>query len=463
MSTDSAGNFGELPVHAISASQAALALFKAILGPSILFLPAAVKNAGLLSATIVTLLSGGVAIWCMLLVLDSADHLRRQGHTINGMGDIGHAAFGVLGRVAVDVSIILAQLGFCTAYCVFVGENVQAVIFESYGGKPGRRGEGAPCNLPGLLGEERLVFILILAIMPLLIPFTWIRRIKYFTWSNIVATVLVIGSTLYMLFVFVSHLAANGPKHVELFQLQGSLTYLGTAMYAFEGIGVLLPVERSMANPKALPAVVCWTVGGACVLQVVFASLAYCVFGTATQSIVTVSLGNGTLSLGGAGWAIRAVQVAWIAEVLLTFPLQMLPAARIIESTFAEESRSGWKWAKNMLRTALVALCIGVATLGYSSVDSMVSIIGAIGCVPLAIVYPALFHLKVNFSCCGGNQQALLPQDPSQCAGNRGKPKGSLFTDLSIVTLGALGVSISLTVAVGAWAHSSFHFQACVL
>lgn len=481
--TGPAEDFGELPPHAITAQQAALALFKAIVGPGVLFLPAAVRNAGLLSASILSTITGTVSAWSMLLLLDAAKHLRRQGHEISGVGDIGAAAFGAPGRWAVDISIILAQLGFCTAYCVFVGENVQAVIFESFGGQPGDRGEAAAsCELPGLLGEKVLIYVLILTIMPLMMPFTWIRRIKYFTRSNMVATALVILSTLYMIGIFAIHLALHGPKETQLFRVQGTLTYIGTAMYAFEGIGVLLPVERSMANPDALPTVVCWTIGGACALQVLFASMAYFVFGDDTRSIVTVNLGDGTLSLQGGHWAIQAVQVAWVVEVLLTFPLQMLPAARILESTFAAESRSQRKWTKNALRSGLLMVCILVSTVGYTSVDSLVSIVGAIGCIPLAVVYPALFHFKVHYSLCGNSRQILLPRQCTTadcsspgCVDNitpddsangtqcNGKSIGSKWSDLAIVIGGSLSVGVAFVIAIDAWTQAHFSFKVCVL
>ncbi|CAJ1413919.1 unnamed protein product, partial [Effrenium voratum] len=61
--------------HAVSTFQAGVTVFKAVVGPGTLFLPSAVKNAGLVTALCVSLGAGVVSTWCMLLVLESADIL----------------------------------------------------------------------------------------------------------------------------------------------------------------------------------------------------------------------------------------------------------------------------------------------------------------------------------------------------------------------------------------------------
>lgn len=396
--SDVAGDEGEpLPprLHPINAAQAGLTMFKAVVGPSILYLPAAIMNAGLASAVPITLVTGAVSTKAVCLLLDAASELRRQGHAVTGIGDVGEVAFGRTGRIAVNVSVVLVQLGYCTGYCVFVGENVQAIIFEAYGGKVGEHGDGAACALPAVLADDHLVYWIICVLMPMLIPLTWIRQLRSLSLSNLVASILIAVSVAFMLGLFGAQLLSHGPEEIHAYSPEGTLTYIGTAMYAFEGIGVVLPVEQSMADPSKMPLVACWAMLGACAFQLLAGVMAYLVYGAHTQPIVTVSLGDGSMYLPGGEVAVQAVQVAWVIAVLLTFPLQMLPAARIIEGGFAADIRSGRKVAKNVLRSSLLLCCMVVSIFGYSSVDNMVAIVGAVACVPLAMVYPAFFHFKV--------------------------------------------------------------------
>ena len=53
------------------------------------------------------------------------------------------------------------------------------------------------------------------------------------------------------------------------------IRYLGTALYAFEGIAMLMPIEKSMQEPDKCARVVCYTMGASCLLQLCFACLAY--------------------------------------------------------------------------------------------------------------------------------------------------------------------------------------------
>ena len=122
--------------------------------------------------------------------------------------------------------------------------------------------------------------------------------------------------------------------------------------------------------------------------------------------------------------------------------LQLYPAAKIIESLWFHDRRSNNKWKKNGIRCGMVATCMAVSLAGYSSVDNLVAIIGAVGCVPLAIVYPALFHWKLNTRKLDGN-----------CKWVR--------LDLLVSGFGALGVVIAVCMAIRSWALSHFEYQKC--
>ena len=111
------------------------------------------KNAGLLSAVCVSAVAGLLSTWCLLLVLDTAQTLRRHGHTVRAMSDIGRCLFGASGKAVVDTCVVLSQLGFCVAYCVFVAENVQAMLFEVQGGMVAPESLQRSCNLTGLLAN----------------------------------------------------------------------------------------------------------------------------------------------------------------------------------------------------------------------------------------------------------------------------------------------------------------------
>jgi proton-coupled amino acid transporter len=94
---------------------------------------------------------------------------------------------------------------------------------------------------------------------------------------------------------------------------------------------------------------------------------------------------------------VNAVQFMYSLAILLSTPLQLFPAIRILENELF--SRSGKynpyiKWQKNVFRFFLVVLCALIAWGGAGDLDKFVALVGSFACVPLVYVYPPLLHSK---------------------------------------------------------------------
>eukprot|EP00913_Durusdinium_trenchii_P012201 g11460.t1 len=106
------------------------------------------------------------------------------------------------------------------------------------------------------------------------------------------------------------------------------------------------------------------------------------------------------------------VRMAFMIQVLCSFPLQMLPATRLIELSFfgppvsdppfarklAKSGRSGR--VQEGFRAVLVAVFALIAYAGASHLDNFVSLIGALCGVPLAFIFPAAAHYFLIERCC---------------------------------------------------------------
>ena len=98
---------------------------------------------------IVSAIVGIVSTWCMLLMLDAIVCLNQRGVRVRGLGDVAAAAMGPRGRYLIDGVVVTTQMGVCTAYCVFLAENIQAFVFEWNGGMVGKQADGEECGLTG--------------------------------------------------------------------------------------------------------------------------------------------------------------------------------------------------------------------------------------------------------------------------------------------------------------------------
>ncbi|CAM9172402.1 unnamed protein product [Chrysoparadoxa australica] len=104
-------------------------------------------------------------------------------------------------------------------------------------------------------------------------------------------------------------------------------------------------------------------------------------------------------------------RVAVSVAMLATYPLQLLPAVKVLDRAIWPpparrsshshplKSDSTWQktWLKNLLRAFVVALTAAVAVGANTNFDSFIGVVGGLSAVPLVLVYPLLFHLKLSW------------------------------------------------------------------
>ncbi|KAJ0403215.1 hypothetical protein P43SY_000023 [Pythium insidiosum] len=344
---------------------ALLTLLKAFVGTGILFLPDGFRSGGLLFSPLCLTVVAAMTLYAMIRLL--------QCRALVGgtFGHIGYVAFGPWGRRMVQISIILMQAGFCCTYVIFVAQNMAEVL--AYIGTP--------------LAVSTLILLQILVHIPL----SWIRYISYFSISNLIADVFILYGLAFILGNCFSLLGSSGPQPVEYFNKQDYPVFIGTAIFTFEGIGLVLPTQSSLnkARRAKFPVLLSATVVGLLIFYCFFAGINYVAFGDNIQPMVTSSLPRN-------GWSI-SVQFGYSIAQLLSYPLFLFPAVKILEEMVGFPKRaSGLKVEKNCFRAVVVLATVAIAYFGQDRLDLFVSIVGAFCCVPLSFVYPPLFYLKLQ-------------------------------------------------------------------
>lgn len=136
-----------------------------------------------------------------------------------------------------------------------------------------------------------------------------------------------------------------------------------------------------------------------------FGLIGYIAFGDEIQALITVTL----KSLHPSDISITVLQIAYCIALLFSYPVVMFPAVKILENyIFSAHIKSTLQtWRKNIFRSFLVLACGGLATVGGTSFDHFVSLIGGLMCVPLTLVYPAYFHLKICYDKLGTSSRVF--------------------------------------------------------
>ncbi|ORX65237.1 hypothetical protein DL89DRAFT_271200 [Linderina pennispora] len=314
-------------------------LMKAFVGTGVLVLPRAFYNGGLLTSS--------YAWHCILLLAEV--YLKVGG----SYSEIGLKLYGRTMQYAVTASIVLAQIGGCCAYTIFVAQNWRNVRHWA-----------------------RNFWVLIQLVV--FVPLAMIRQIRYFAPVAMVANILIVS------------IAQNGSAPIMHYNPVRFPLLVGTAVYSFEGITLVIPILESLKEKKDFSWVLTSAITLCLGLFLCVGSLSYMTFGDRVEAVVLLNLPNES------SWTIL-VQLFYSVAILFSMPLQLFPAVKIVEAMMFERSgrdHASVKWQKNIFRTLTVFCISAFAIFGADELDNVVSLVGSFCLVPLSFIYPSSMHLK---------------------------------------------------------------------
>jgi len=233
-------------------------------------------------------------------------------------------------------------------------------------------------------------YFFILVQLVLFLPMALVRNLAKLSTAALVADVFILAGLLYIFGSELSIIGERGIAEIQLFNPRDFPLFVGTAVFSFEGIGLVIPITDAMREPHKFPKALTGVMLGTLVLFGGAGALAYLTFGSDVNAVVLVNLDQKSKFT-------QAVQFLYSLAILLSIPLQFFPAVRILENgLFVRSGKRNprVKWLKNFFRFGLVMVCTVVSWLGAADLDKFVSLIGSFACIPLCFVYPAMLHYK---------------------------------------------------------------------
>ncbi|KAF1920022.1 transmembrane amino acid transporter protein-domain-containing protein [Ampelomyces quisqualis] len=351
-----------------SPTGAAMLLLKSFVGTGVLFLPRAFLNGGMLFSNLVLLGVAGLSYTCFVLLVSTRLVVEYS------FGDMGLHLYGRWMRNMINFSLVISQIGFSSAYIVFVSENLQAFVL-------------AVSNCRTYIGIGHMILIQ----MVIFLPLSLYRNINNIQKLALVADIFILLGLVYLyyydLFTIVNQ---GGVSDIINFNPSSWTLFIGTAIFTFEGIGLIIPIQTGMKDPKKFPKVL----GGVMIIiTVIFltaGALSYAAFGSKTKTVVLLNMPQDNKF-------VNAVQFIYSLAILLSTPLQIYPAIEITSQQLF--SRTGKynpyvKWKKNFFRFFMVAVCACIAWAGAGDLDKFVSLVGSFACIPLVFIYPPMLHYR---------------------------------------------------------------------
>lgn len=362
-------------------------VFKSLVGSGVLFLPRAFYNGGLTFSIFALSGFGLLTYFCYVVLIKSKKVLN-----LTSFGELGYKTYGRPLKICILISIIISQIGFVATYILFTAENMLSFVSHILP------------TTPAFLTTANIVAVQCVFLIPLVL----IRNLAKLSLVSLISSLFIMIG-LFIIFYFSGlNLLNNGMgPNIHQFNANSWSMLIGVAVTSFEGIGLILPIEASMAQPEKFSMVLSVSMLLITILFVGVGTIGYTSFGEDVKSIIILNLPQGNL-------AVQSILILYSLAVFLTAPLQLFPAIKIGESLIFNRNlskRSGKdeegrlyhqsgkynpqvKWLKNLFRALAVAGICTIAYLNANNIDKFVSFNGCFACIPLVYIYPPMIHLK---------------------------------------------------------------------
>lgn len=364
-------------------------LLKGSLGTGILAMPMAFKNAGLFFGLAATFTIGFVCTYCVHVLVKCAHELCRRTRVPSlDFADVAETAFSCgppavqkfsrLARAVINTFLVIDLLGCCCVYIVFVATNLQQVINH-------------------YTGSDMSVQMYMLTLLPPLLLLNMVRNLKYLSPFSMVANLLIGAGMAITLYYLLSDLPAvsDRPYFSSVQQLP---LFFGTAIFALEGIGVVMPLENNMKTPThfiGCPGVLNTGMSVVVSLYACVGFFGYLKYGELTSGSITLNLPlDEPLA--------QSVKVMIALAIFLTYALQFYVPMEIIRKGFIDVHLRKYPVASEyVLRVFLVVGTVGLA-IAIPHLGPFISLVGAVCLSTLGLMFPAVIELITFWDTPGG-------------------------------------------------------------
>ena len=306
------------PGREITPQKAWVHLVKGNVGPGCLSLAAGASQAGETGSLVLGVVIVAVCLAGWHMIWQCKVHTQASG--ARTFGDIGDRAFGRRGRDTIEFFVMFTQLAVCCVFFSFFAVNIHAA-------------------LPA--GDSSLDWLTPATIMLLALPFfLYVGSLKdlkvLVPFSQAAIAALLLGFAI-VLYYCADWLRRGQPRAPLAPSLGGAALFFGTAVYALEGVALLLPIENAMSADARgqFGSVMNWAMLAIVASFVLLTAVPLAAFGAVKSSSLTAELGA---HYGGEA-LVTVCNLLLVLNVALTYPLQFLPTFQVVE-----------QWVRGMAR-----------------------------------------------------------------------------------------------------------------
>ncbi|KAJ4978402.1 hypothetical protein NE237_009182 [Protea cynaroides] len=285
--------------------------------------------------------------------------------------DIGQAAFGTAGRLAVSIILYVELYAACVEYITLESDNLSALFPNAY------------LSIGGFVLDSHHLFALMAtaAVLPTLL-LRDLRILSYISAGGVLASILVVLCLFWVGLVDQVGFQNDG----TLLKLSTLPVAIGLYGFCYSGHAVFPNIYTSMANPSQYPSVLLTTFGVCTLMYAGVAVMGYTMFGESTQSQFTLNLPHDLVASKIAVWTT-------VVNPFTKYALTMTPVAMCLEELIPSNHRKSQMYGI-LIRTALVisTLLVGLTIPFFGLV---LSLIGSLFTMLVTLILPCACFLSI--------------------------------------------------------------------
>ncbi|XP_043649352.1 proton-coupled amino acid transporter-like protein CG1139 [Drosophila teissieri] len=358
---------------------------KASVGTGVLAMPSAFAHAGYVNGTLLTLIIGSLALYCLHILIECMYILcKRQrvpyvsfSQAMNLGLKQGPPWLRCLAPISVpfvDGFLAFYHFGICCVYVVFIAESIKQLVDEYL-----------------VVWDVRIHMCII--IVPLLLIYS-IKNLKLLAPFSSAANLLLLvgfGIILYYIFEELPPFSERDP-FVAAAKLP---TFFGTVLFALEAVGVILAIEENMATPKSFVGPCGILNSGMSIvlgLYVLLGFFGYWKYGNESEGSITLNIPQNEIPA-------QVVKVFFAITTWISYALQGYVTAHILwDKYLAKRFKETRQTFYELLFRALIVLLTFACAVAIPDLSVFLSLVGSFCLSILGLIFPVLLQICVQYT-----------------------------------------------------------------
>ncbi|XP_028174732.1 proton-coupled amino acid transporter-like protein pathetic isoform X2 [Ostrinia furnacalis] len=358
-------------------------LIKGCLGGGLLGIHEAFMKGGLWTSLGMTIIFGFYITYCVHLLVKSAQVLCQRLHIpVMSYPDVAEASLEVgpfpklrkyskWFRYAVDATICLDLFGACCVYQIIIAKTIMQMVEDT---KEFDSGDLASLRLYVLALLVPILLMCMITTLKYLAPFTLLADV--FIVACVVAT------------VYYSLRQAPPISEVPAWKNPyGFFEFCGIAIFSMEGIGVSLPIENNMKNPKQFPLVLSAAMCIVVSFLILVGFFGYWGYGENCISPVTLNFPSEIFP--------KVLKCLMALMIFVTFALNFWAPFNLVWHYISKKHNPKKHWIWERVYRATFIVIITAIAIAFPNIGNLMGLLGAFCLSNMGFIFPSLIELLV--------------------------------------------------------------------